>query len=568
MRNTNWMMLAGTFLIVAACDKTASPLAPQAAIAVSVTVPQTQLAVGQTTTATATVENATNSAVTWRSSAPAVATVTSSGVITAIAPGIAAVSAASVQDTTRKGGVVIVVVPAGVGTIPGFAITPAVMTLTVGGRGTMSFNVGDATSTIWRTSAPAIATVSAYGEVVGVATGEAVITAISMGDTTRRANAVVRVRTVIPPDTMRILGVGIVTERFTGEVAVRGNWAYTSTWSNRNGIPGNVVKIWNVTGNTPVLTDSLKIPGATTTGDVQISDDGALLVVAVEPNPNGAIMIYDLTNPARPDSLARFRSANTQQGVHTVKLGRVNNRHYAFLSIDPGSTPARLTIVDITNPRAPVEVFSQQMGAPYVHDVFVRDGILFAALWDDGLRIFDIGGGNRGGSPSNPVVISSLRTVSGNIHNIWWFHDPTNNSRRYVFLGEEGPGSVGGGIASGDIHVIDISDMANPVQVAQYNVPSAGTHNFWMDEASGMLYAAYYNAGVRALDVRGDLGTCMSLHRNQHGFCDLAPLGRERAVGLTAGGYVWGVVYQNSRVYASDMRQGLYVLDASALRRN
>ena len=34
----------------------------------------------------------------------------------------------------------------------------------------------------------------------------------------------------------------------------------------------------------------------------------------------------------------------------------------------------------------------------------------------------------------------------------------------------------------------------------------AGAHNFSVDEAKGLLYAAYYNAGVRVLDVRGDLG--------------------------------------------------------------
>ena len=450
------------------------------------------------------------------------------------------------------------------------AVTPSETSVAVGQTRPLIAIVSNAPNpgVMWRTAAPEIAAVSATGVVTGNAVGSVVITVISVEDTTKRATALVHV-TVPGPDSMPVIGLGAVTERYTGEIAVRGNWAYTSTWSNRNGNWGNVVKVWNVTANTPLLQDSLKIAGANTTGDVQISDDGALLVVAVESDPNGAIMIYDLANPARPDSLARFRSANTQQGVHTVKLGRVNGRHYAFLSIDPRATPARLTIVDITNPRAPVEVYSQTMGAPYVHDVFVRDGLLFAALWDEGLRIFDIGGGNRGGSPSNPVVIGSLPTISGNIHNIWWFHDPSNNnSKRYVFLGEEGPGSVSGGSASGDVHVIDITDMTNPRQVAQYNVPGAGTHNFWMDEASGILYAAYYNGGVRALDVRGDLGTCTAGQRNAQGFCDLRALGRERGIGLTDGGYIWGVVYQSSRLYASDMRQGLYVLDVAALRRN
>ena len=44
----------------------------------------------------------------------------------------------------------------------------------------------------------------------------------------------------------------------------------------------------------------------------------------------------------------------------------------------------------------------------------------------------------------------------------------------------------------------------------------AGTHNFWVDEPSGILYAAYYNGGVRALDVRGDLGACAEAQSHPH----------------------------------------------------
>jgi hypothetical protein len=363
-----------------------------------------------------------------------------------------------------------------------------------------------------------------------------------------------------------VLGLGPVPERFTAEVAVRGDWAYTSTWSNRNGVGGNVVYIWDVRGSVPVRADSLVVPLAVTTGDVQISDDGGLLVVATEFQP-GSIVIYDRADPARPQLLSQFTSSSTHPGVHTVKLGRVNGRHYAFLSVNPGAQAARLVIVDITDPRAPVQVWQQVMGAPYVHDTFVRDGILFAALWHDGLRIFDIGGGGRGGTPAAPVVLGEARTATGRIHNIWWFHDPHDGAKRYVFLGEEGPGSVGSSTSSGDIHVVDVSDMTQPRLVAQFNVPGAGTHNFWMDEASGILYAAYYNGGVRALDVRGDLGGCTAAQRMASGLCDLRRMGREVGTALVTGAFVWGVVHQGTHVYASDMRLGLYKLDASALVR-
>ena len=453
---------------------------------------------------------------------------------------------------------------------PSVTVQPTNVDLDVGQKAVLSVVVANTSSAAvtWRSSAPGIAMVNGVGEVTAVSPGQAVVTVLAQQDSMARATALVTVRgpAFQLPDTLRSLGLGSVSERYTAEVAVRGTWAYTSTWGNRAGVAGNVIKIWNVSGNTPVLTDSLNIASASTTGDLQISDDGALLVVATEFSP-GSIVIFDRSTPAKPTQLARFSSPSTTAGVHTVKLGRVNSRHYAFLSVDPGTVPATLVIVDITDPRNPQQVFAQQMGRPFVHDVFVRDGLLFAALWHDGMRIFDIGGGNAGGTPAAPVVIGNGLTATGSIHNIWWFHDPQANSKRYVFLGEEGPGSVGAGTASGDVHVFDISNMAQPREVAIYTVPAAGTHNFWMDEASGILYAAYYNGGVRALDVRGDLGTCTAAQRTATGLCDLRLMGRERGVGLTTGSFVWGVVHQDTHVYASDMRLGLFKLNAAALKR-
>ena len=368
-----------------------------------------------------------------------------------------------------------------------------------------------------------------------------------------------------PVGEIAILGLGSVLDRYTAEVAVDGDIAYTSTWSRRGANFGNAVKVWNVAGSTPLLVDSLIVPDALTTGDVQISDDGALLVVATEFSP-GRIMIYERSNPARPTLVSSFTSDDTDPGVHTVKLGRVNGRHYAFLSVDPSFTPAKLVIVDITNPAQPEQVSSLTIGSPYVHDVFVRDGWLFTALWNHGLRIYDIGGAGRGGSPANPVALGTVVTAGGQVHNAWWFHDPATGNKDYVFVGQESP-QANFPSSLGDIHVVDISDPDNPVEVAFYTVPSAGTHNFSMDEEDGVLYAAYYEGGVRALDVRGDLGTCEASQRAPDGRCNLTLMGRELATALETGGhYVWGVQFQEGFLYASDMLNGLYKLDARSVR--
>ena len=90
-------------------------------------------------------------------------------------------------------------------------------------------------------------------------------------------------------------------------------------------------------------------------------------------------------------------------------------------------------------------------------------------------------------------------------------------------------------------------------------VAGGGTHNFSVDEASGLLYAAYYNAGVRVLDVRGDLGTCTVAQKTADGRCDLTLMGREKAIFAGTGSvYVWGVHWSASGLFASDMLNGLW----------
>ena len=188
-----------------------------------------------------------------------------------------------------------------------------------------------------------------------------------------------------------------------------------------------------------------------------------------------------------------------------------------------------------------------------LHDEYVRDGIAFLCAWNSGVLIYDVGGGGLGGTPQDPRLISSIVTGTAGlaggaqVHNAWWFHAP-GGVRRYLFVGQEGPGSIGSS-SSGDIHVVDVSDLASPREVASYHMVGAGTHNFWVDEANQVLYAAYYNGGVVALDVSGTLAGDLS--------------GREIAR-IQPGGqgatYTWGVQLSGGYLYASDMVSGFWQL--------
>src|SRR3954447_24333360 len=112
---------------------------------------------------------------------------------------------------------------------------------------------------------------------------------------------------------MPTLGLGAVPERVTSELWVRGQWAYTGT--HVGPIEGNVIKVWNASGNVPELVDSLKVPGPPPgasaarfhkdegdagpglasgpngIGEVQVCDDGRLLVAATEGGP-GTTVLY------------------------------------------------------------------------------------------------------------------------------------------------------------------------------------------------------------------------------------------------------------------------------------
>ncbi|MEO8451450.1 MAG: hypothetical protein ABI647_16775 [Gemmatimonadota bacterium] len=218
------------------------------------------------------------------------------------------------------------------------------------------------------------------------------------------------------------------------------------------------------------------------------------------------------------------------------------------------------TAVPPPPPAAVVTVATVPVPANYgIHDTYVRDGIAFVCVWNTGVQIYDVGNGMRGGSPSNPVLITTFVPNSDDVpggpqvHNAWWFHNPALHESRYLFLGQEGPGNIGFSSA-GDLHVLDVSDLANPREVSVYSMAGAGVHNFWMDEPAARLYAAYYNGGVVAFDVSGTLPADLS--------------SRVIATAMPGGPsatYVWGVQLADGALWAVDMLSGFWKLDPVTL---
>jgi uncharacterized protein YjdB len=155
----------------------------------SVTIAPTtsSVAVGQTTTLTATVKDrngtvVTDRVVTWVSVNPGIATVSSTGVVTGVAPGTTTITATS---ETKSGSATVTVTLAPVATV---TVSPPTATVVVLGTTTLTTVLKDANGNVltgrvvtWSSSNPLVATVSSAGVVSGVIPGTATITATSEG---------------------------------------------------------------------------------------------------------------------------------------------------------------------------------------------------------------------------------------------------------------------------------------------------------------------------------------------------------------------------------------------------
>ncbi len=129
--------------------------------------------------------------VTWVSAAPAVATVSGTGLVTAVAPGETQVTATSEGRSAQIG---ITVIPPPVASVE---VTPGDLELEAGDTATLTATLRDAAgnaltgrAVVWASSATGVATVDAEGLLTAVAPGEAVLTATSE-ERTGGANVVV-----------------------------------------------------------------------------------------------------------------------------------------------------------------------------------------------------------------------------------------------------------------------------------------------------------------------------------------------------------------------------------------
>jgi hypothetical protein len=194
----NRALAVSVFSLLLGCEAAGTPNEPVVTLSSTFVVsPATaSVAFGQTAQLTATPEDANGNAltgkvVTWATSNAAIATVSGSGLVTAILTGTATITATS---GGQSGTASVTVIAAPVASV---VVSPATSSVTVGQTAQLTATPEDASGNpltgpvvTWTTSSATVATVSSSGLVTAVAAGAATITATSAG---RSATATVAV---------------------------------------------------------------------------------------------------------------------------------------------------------------------------------------------------------------------------------------------------------------------------------------------------------------------------------------------------------------------------------------
>ncbi len=354
------------------------------------------------------------------------------------------------------------------------------------------------------------------------------------------------------PTSVRLIGKAPVSHVTTSDLWVftgkdGRDYAYTGTHAQGG---GQRMFVWDVTDPSNIqLTDSVMVD-ARVVNDVKVNGDASWAIITREgaSDRQNGLVVLDLADPAHPTVLSELTDGMTS-GMHNTWI--VGNIVYG---INDGRN--WMDIVDLSNPAAPQHLGQWELRPgntnKSLHDVWSDEhGYLYLSYWNDGLVILDAGAGTHGGTATTPAFVSSIAYGMGNTHVAW-------RDRDYVFVGDEifGCAECTNG-PRGYIHVIDVSDINNPREVAKFDVPEAGAHNIWVEDE--VLYIAYYQGGLRIVDVSGDLRGDLYAQGRQIGWYITS--GAEGEAIVPNSPLAWGPQPFKGNVFVSDMNSGLWVLN-------
>ncbi|MBB4088622.1 Ig-like domain-containing protein [Salinibacter ruber] len=397
----------------------------------------------------------------------------------------------------------------------------------------------------------ATAEIGADGRFVAEDAGQYTVVATSGGHT---ATHTVSVTPRGLEGAIEVVGRGRVSNVHTSDLWVweapdGRDYAITGTWGG-----DGEAYFWDVTDPSDITPVDTVTVDARTVNDVKVSEDGRTCIISREgaSDRKNGMVILDCSDPTDVSIVTEYTNRLTG-GVHNLFIyedhvyALSNGRRYEIINIEDRANPTRVTDFELETP------------GHSIHDVWVDDGIAYSSNWDDGVVMVDVGNGVKGGSPSNPVEIGRYAYPSGWNHAAFPYDD-AETGKDWVVAGDEAfPNGLNTEneptIPAGWLHFVDVTDPDNPSEEARYRVPEAGSHNFWVD--GDTLYVAYYNAGLRVVDLSGDLkGNLYEQGREIAHFKSHDPEGR-----IPNAAMAWGPQPYKGHVFFSDWNSGLWAVE-------
>jgi hypothetical protein len=547
-------------------------IVPAPATRVEIRVAPAKLVVGQQTRVEAVgysrANDRTFDPIQWTSSAPSVVRA-ENGLVTAVAPGRATLTATS---GTARSTVSVQVVP---NTITSLTIAPARPKVRVGDVVRFAMRARSAAGEVtgltptWAMQGNGV--IDQHGVFVAYEPGPIVITA-TLGN--RSASTIVEAegRDVRRP--VSIVGRLPRTAFTTAEVWIHPNGKVAYLGTHGGGDRIYTIDISNPA--TPTVVDSV-VMNTRLVNDIMTDKAGTVLVMTREgaADRKNGIVIASIEDPLHPKVISEFTEGVTA-GVHSafVYTQPTYGTHVYLTNDGTGA----LHVIDINDPKTPKEVAQWRTtnrpdAGRYVHDIDVQDGLLYASYWDDGLVILDVGKGIKGGSPSNPQIVTQFKynldslyrqveAESGpgftrGTHTAWRHND-------YVFIADEvyraskvkGAKDEAADRMYGTLQVIDVSDIEEPKAVAWYTPENGGVHNVWV--AGDTLYMGAYDGGFRVFDIAGELKGDLRAQGREIAFVSTADMqGKMQNHAMT-----WGVVVNpaDGLAYVNDFYNGLWIV--------
>ena len=305
-------------------------------------------------------------------------------------------------------------------------------------------------------------------------------------------------------------------------------WGYTDEYGIEYAIVGyqNGTSIYNVSDESPFEIANIIGPS---TGDYYFHRDyktfsNHLYIVNEMYGGDVGLQVINLS-PLPENSPIQLDTYNFIGQSHNLWI---DSSGYAFIEHQSGDN---IHIANLNNPSEPVYESSFENQAQNCHDIYTHNNIAYVSEgWSNQFGIYSINDLNN---------IQTLATIpcEGYAHNAW-----LTDNEQYLITTEETQDKT--------IKIWDVSDLTNISLAGEYIGENGLAHNVHIKE--NHAYISHYTTGVKIIDIFNPYDPIEVASYDTYPQND-----NEGFYGC------WGVYpfTENNYIYASDMQNGLFVLN-------